>query len=446
MLKNMINKYNPRINPYLEFVYKKNYGVVDSYLFEQDDVLTGNPSQGDFQQSGSNAQPQKIPKFDAGKILGSFTSGFKKSYDASSVFSPEEIQMYEGMKSKIDPYVKKAIDFCNNPTMQFLLKYLKISLPLGVAVTAAALVGGSVPMVTVVYFVQKYFASATAWLIGLKHHKEEKHESFSFSDYYHRRLLEEGIYDDITAGAGMVGGALGNVAGNVYKYGNLARKNLVSMGSSALSAASSIGSSAKKLFSDIWSSMKSNPYSTTVTAMKISIVVAVAVASGGAAATAYKMLTSPEGLSTISGIVATMGVASAEEATKTLADVGHQMAAGHAIDAAGHSIDAAAGHAAHAAHAAGHAGHAAHAAGHAGHAAHAAGHAGHAAHAAHAAGHAAHAAGHAAHGHGLAHDLLHMGTHGASDAAAHVTDASKKNHPELAKLAKTIHGFTLGGT
>ena len=343
--------------------------------------------------------------------------------------------MYEGMKSKIDPYVKKAIDFCNNPTMQFLLKYLKISLPLGVAVTAAALVGGSVPMVTVVYFVQKYFASATAWLIGLKHHKEEKHESFSFSDYYHRRLLEEGIYDDITAGAGMVGGALGNVAGNVYKYGNLARKNLVSMGSSALSAASSIGSSAKKLFSDIWSSMKSNPYSTTVTAMKISIVVAVAVASGGAAATAYKMLTSPEGLSTISGIVATMGVASAEEATKTLADVGHQMAAGHAIDAAGHSIDAA-----------GHAGHAAHAAGHAGHAAHAAGHAGHAAHAAHAAGHAAHAAGHAAHGHGLAHDLLHMGTHGASDAAAHVTDASKKNHPELAKLAKTIHGFTLGGT
>jgi hypothetical protein len=39
-----------------------------------------------------------------------------------------------------------------------------------------------------------------------------------------------------------------------------------------------------------------------------------------------------------------------------------------------------------------------------------------------------------------------MGTHGAADAAAHVTDATKKNHPELAKLAKTIHGFTLGGT
>ena len=434
----MINKYNPRINPYLEFVYKRNYGVVDSYLFEQDDVLTGNPSQGDFQQSGSNAQPQKMPKFDAGKILGSFTSGFKKSYDASSVFSPEEIQMYEGMKSKIDPYVQKAIEFCNSPWMQFLLKYLKISLPLGVAVTAAALVGGSVPMVTVVYFVQKYFASAAAWLIGLKHHKEEKHESFSFSDYYHRRLLEEGIYDDITAGAGMVGGALGNVAGNVYKYGNLARKNLVSMGSSALSAASSIGSSTKKLFSDIWSSMKSNPYSTTVTAMKISIVVAVAVASGGAAATAYKMLTSPEGLSTISGIVATMGAASAEEATKTLADVSHQLAASHAIDAAGH-----ASHAAHAAGHAGHAAHAAHAAGHAGHAIDAAGHAGHAIDAA---GHASHAAGHAAHGHGLAHDLLHVGTHGAADAAAHVTDATKKNHPELAKLAKTIHGFTLGGT
>ena len=412
-IENVCKKFN--VHLILDEVYCGTGASGTYFCFEQDDVLTGNPSQGDFQQSGSNAQPQKMPKFDAGKILGSFTSGFKKSYDASSVFSPEEIQMYEGMKSKIDPYVQKAIEFCNSPWMQFLLKYLKISLPLGVAVTAAALVGGSVPMVTVVYFVQKYFASAAAWLIGLKHHKEEKHESFSFSDYYHRRLLEEGIYDDITAGAGMVGGALGNVAGNVYKYGNLARKNLVSMGSSALSAASSIGSSTKKLFSDIWSSMKSNPYSTTVTAMKISIVVAVAVASGGAAATAYKMLTSPEGLSTISGIVATMGAASAEEATKTLADVSHQLAASHAIDAAGH------------------AGHAAHAAGHAGHAIDAAGH-------------ARHAAGHAAHGHGLAHDLLHVGTHGAADAAAHVTDATKKNHPELAKLAKTIHGFTLGGT
>ena len=404
----MINEYNPRINPYLEFVYKRNYGIVDSYLFEQDTALTGNAPQGDFQQSGSNAQPQKMPKFDVGKILGSFTSGFKKSYDASSVFSPEEIQMYEKMKSKIDPFVEKAVDFAK-VTGKFW-SALKIPLPLAVAVVTGVFMGGfgTVPMVVLVYAVQTRVANALEWLIGLKGHGE-KHESLNFSDYYHRRVLEEGLYDTIAAGAGMVGGALGNVAGNVSKYGRLALRKTKSVASSMIS-------SAKNMFSGIWNVLRSDPKSAAIGALKLSLVVAVAVASGGVAATAYKMLTSPEGWSTISNIAAGMGAASAEEVTKTIADASHQMAAGHG-----------AAHAADAAHGAAHAADAAHGAAHAADAAHGAAHAADAAHA-------------AGHGHDIAHHAAHMATHAAADAASHV--AKKNRH--LSGPTNVLRGLVLG--
>ena len=384
----MINEYNPRINPYLEFVYKRNYGIVDSYLFEQDTALTGNAPQAQVQKKG---------------ILGSFASGFKKSYDASSVFSPEEIQMYEKMKSKIDPFVEKAVDFAK-VTGKFW-SALKIPLPLAVAVVAGVLMGGfgTVPMVVLVYAVQKKVANAVEWLIGLKGH-EKKHESLNFSDYYHRRVLEEGLYDTIASGAGMVGGALGNVAGNVSKYGGLALRKTKSVASSMIS-------SAKNIFSGIWNVLSSDPKSAAIGALKLSIVVAVAVASGGVAATAYKMLTSPEGWSNISNIAAGMGAASAEELSKTIADASHQMAAGHG---AAHAADAAHG------------------------AAHGAAHAAHAADAAHGAAHgAAHAAGH---GHDIAHHAAHMGTHAVADAAAHV--AKKDRH--LSGPTNVLRGLVLG--
>ena len=91
----------------------------------------------------------------------------------------------------------------------------------------------------------------------------------------------------------------------------------------------------------------------------------IAVASGGVAATAYKMLTNPENWSGIASSVASMGLGTAEEVTKTLADAAH----GHAMDAA-----------------------------------HGAGHAMDAAHGA---------------GHGIGHELSHFGKHAATDAAIH---------------------------
>ena len=382
MLKNMRKEYNARINPYLEFVYKRNYGVVDSYLFEQDAVLTGNPQQGNLQQAGVQKQG----------VLGSFASGFKKSYDASKDFTPEEIQMYERMKSKIDPFVEKAKEFAE-VTGKFW-NALKIPLPLAVAIVTAVLMGGfgTVPMVVLVYAVQKKVANAMEWLIGLKAHGE-KHESLNFSDYYHRRVLEEGLYDTIASGAGMVGGALGSVAGNVSKYGRLAVRK-------TSSALSSMASSAKNMFSGIWNVLRSDPKSAAIGALKLSLVVAVAVASGGVAATAYKMLTSPEGWSNISNIAAGMGAASAEEITKTIADASHQMGAHHAADAA-------------------------HGAGHAVH---------HAADAAHHATDAAH------HAHSAAHHAAHMGAHAAADAAAH---AAKKD-PRLSGPTNVVRGLVLG--
>ncbi len=393
----MRKEYNARINPYLEFVYKRNYGVVDSYLFEQDTVLTGNPQQGNPQQAGVQKQG----------ILGSFTSGFKKSYDASSVFTPEEIQMYERMKATIDPYVEKAVKFIEG-TRKFW-EASKIPLPLAVAVATAVFMGGfgTVPMVVFVYAVQTKVAHAMEWLLGLKDHGK-KHESLNFSDYYHRRVLEEGLYDTIASGAGMVGRGLGSVAGNVSKYGGLvARKTL--------SGLSAIVSSAKNIFSGIWNVLSSDPKSAAIGSLKLSLVVAVAVASGGVAATAYKMLTSPEGWSTISNIAAGMGAASAEEITKTIADASHQMGSHHAADAA-HG----AGHAVH---------HATDAAHHATDAAHGAGHAAH-----HAAGHAAH------HAHSAAHHAAHHATHMAADYAAH---AAKKD-PRLSGPTNVVRGLVLG--
>ncbi len=418
----MINEYNPRINPYLEFVYKRNYGIVDSYLFEQDTALTGNAPQAQVQ---NNALTGNAPQAQVQKkgILGSFASGFKKSYDASSVFSPEEIQMYEKMKSKIDPFVEKAVDFAK-VTGKFW-SALKIPFPLAVAVVTGVLMGGfgTVPMVVLVYAVQKKVVNAVEWLIGLKGH-EKKHESLNFSDYYHRRVLEEGLYDTIASGAGMVGGSLGNVAGNVSKYGGLALRKTKSVASSMIS-------SAKNMFSGIWNVLSSDPKSAAIGALKLSIVVAVAVASGGVAATAYKMLTSPEGWSNISNIAAGMGAASAEELSKTIADASHQMAAGHAHSGIPDTIHVNSGipdtihvnsgfpdtiHVNSGFPDTIHVG-AGHGAAHAADAAHAAGH-----------------------GHDIAHHAAHMGTHAVADAAAHV--AKKDRH--LSGPTNVLRGIVLG--
>ena len=408
----MINEYNPRINPYLEFVYKRNYGIVDSYLFEQDTALTGNAPQAQVQ---NNALTGNAPQAQVQKkgILGSFASGFKDSYDASSVFSEKEKQMYKDLKSQIDPFVEKAVKFAN-VTGKFW-KALGIPLPLAVAVLTGVFMGGfgTVPMVVLVYAVQTRVANALEWLIGLKGH-EKKHESLNFRDYYHRRVLEEGLRDTIAAGAGMVGGALGNVAGNVSKYGGLALRKTKEVASSMISSAIS---SAKDMFSGMWNVLSSDPKSFAIGALKLSLVVAVAVASGGVAATAYKMLTSPEGWSTISNIAAGMGAASAEEVTKTLADASHQMAAGHGADAAHSAAHHAGGHAAH------HAADAAHGAAHG--AAHAAGHG------------AAHAAGH---GHDIVHHAAHTGAHAVADIASH---AAKKNR-HLSGPTNVLRGLVLG--
>ena len=423
----MINEYNPRINPYLEFVYKRNYGIVDSYLFEQDTALTGNAPQAQVQ---NNALTGNAPQAQVQKkgILGSFASGFKDSYDASSVFSKKEIQMYEDMKERINPHLEKAKKFCETPWVKKWLERIKVSTPLAIAAITAAFMSGSVPMIVIVYFVQKYTADATSWLIGLKHN-EKKHESLNFSDYYHRRVLEEDLRDTIAAGAGMVGGALGNVAGNVSKYGGLALRKV-------RDKASSMMSSARNMFTNIKNAMKSDPLSTTVTAMKIGLVVAVAVASGGVAATAYKMLTSPEGWSTIASTAAGMGAASAEEVTKTLADASHQMAAGHAHSGIPDTIHVNSGipdtihvnsgfpdtiHVG-AGHGAAHAADAAHAAGHAADAAHSAAH---------------HAAGH---GHDIVHHAAHTGAHAVADAASHV--AKKDRH--LSGPTNVLRGLVLG--
>ena len=399
----MRKEYNARINPYLEFVYKRNYGVVDSYLFEQDTVLTGNPQQGNPQQAGVQKQG----------ILGSFTSGFKKSYNASKYFTPEEIQMYERMKATIDPYVEKAVKFIE-VTSKFW-KASEIPLPLAVAVATAVFMGGfgTVPMVVFVYAVQTKVAHAMEWLLGLKDHGK-KHESLNFSDYYHRRVLEEGLYDTIASGAGMVGRGLGSVAGNVSKYGGLAARK-------TLSGLSAIVSSAKDIFSGIWNVLSSDPKSAAIGSLKLSIVVAVAVASGGVAATAYKMLTSPEGWSTISNIAAGMGAASAEEITKTIADASHQMGAGHAHSGIPDTIHVNSGfpdtiHVNSGFPDTIHVG--------AGHGA------AHAADAAHGAGHAAH------HAHSAAHHATHM----AADYAAH---AAKKD-PRLSGPTNVVRGLVLG--
>ena len=295
-------------------------------------------------------------------IYGAFTGGFKKSYEASKDFTPQEIQMYEKMKSSIDPAVEKAVQFSNG--ISSFLKKWNIPFPLVVAAVSAFFMGGlgAIPLAVLVYGAQRKAGDAAAWLVGLKH--DDHHESFSFNDYYRRRMIEEGVYDTMTDLSGFAGRALGTAAGTVSKYGR-----------AAVGAVSSFFQNAAKQAYGIVQGIMKNPKASAVHAMKLAIVVLIAVASGGVAATAYKMLTNPENWSGIASSVASMGLGTAEEVTKTLADTAH----GHAMDAA-------------------------HGAGHAMDAAHGAGHAMDAAHGA---------------GHGIGHELSHFGKHAATDAAIH---------------------------
>ena len=351
--------YDPKLNPYLQVVYKRN-----RYLIEADGVVA----------------PTVAPKFDLRQLYQSVKSGFQKSYEASKDFTPEEIQMYEKYRATVDPVIDKAVQFANG--ISSFLKKWGIPIPLVIAAVTALYLGGwgAVPVAVLVYGVQRKVAGAMEWLLGLKHNAE-KHECLNFSDYYHKRMLEDyqGLYDF----GSKVGQFAGNIAGTATKYGRKAYGALAS-------GMSSLG----KTFSGIWNAFKADPKASAVNALKLAIVVAIAVASGGVAATAYKMLTSPESWSQIATSVASLGLGSVEEVTKTLADAAHQ----HTAHAVGHAADAAHG-AAHAAH----------------------GVVGHAANAAHGAAHAAHGAAHAAHGaaHGIGHELAHFGQHAATDYGIH---------------------------
>ena len=80
--------YDPKLNPYLQVVYKRN-----RYLIEADGVVA----------------PTVAPKFDLRQLYQSVKSGFQKSYEASKDFTPEEIQMYEKYKATVDPVIDKAV-------------------------------------------------------------------------------------------------------------------------------------------------------------------------------------------------------------------------------------------------------------------------------------------------------------------------------------------------
>lgn len=383
-------------NPYIAAVLESRYKLTESSLFLEDGFM---PQMPNLEQN-----PQTI--------FGAFTGGFKKSFDASKEFSPKEIQMYEKMKSTVDPYTKKAIDIAN--VLGDFLKKWKIPVPLAIAGITAGLMGGigAVPLGLLVYSVQRMVGSGMEWLVGLKH-LDNHHESFSFRNYYQKRMLEEGIYDSAVDLSGRAGKFLGTAAGTASKYWNAFQKTIGSATDNVIGTVSTVIDTFRK-----------DPKAAMVNAAKLAIVVTVAVLAGGVAATAYKLITNPENWGSIASAVAGMGAGSAEEATKALADAAH----GHGASAVGSAMDASHGAASHAMGAHDAASHAMGAHDATSHAMGAHDVISHASHGAHGAGHDAF--------HSL--DPVHLGKHAATDAAI---ESGKRVLP---KTHKSLQGLNVG--
>jgi hypothetical protein len=270
-------------------------------------------------------------------IYGAFTGGFQKSYDANKDFSPQEIQAYENLKSQIDPAIKKAYEIAK--TLEPFLKKWGIVIPFAVVAIAAFLLGGfvKIPMALVIFGTQRLVSGAMSHLIGLKHGHDHK-ESFSFNDYYKKRLLEEGLYDRAVDFAGGSGQFLGAAAGTARKYFNAATNAVASVVGSVVS---SVGNT----LYGIIDAFKADPKAASIHAAKLAIVIVVSALSGGVAATAYELLTNPQNWPNIVQSVVAMGLGSPEEVTKTLAqgvgDHAHQGAA----DALHGAVSSAADHA-----------------------------------------------------------------------------------------------------